>query len=547
MSKTKYDALIIGAGFGGIYQLYKLLQLGLSVILVETAGDVGGTWRWNRYPGAMLDTDARIYRFSWDTEDVLQCPCSKQPEVLSYHQYFVERHDLRKYMQFNTQLVAASYNEFENVWNVETVRHRNFTARYLFTDLGLLSKLSYPDIPCMEHFEGELYHTGNWPDNCDLSNKHVGIIGSGAIAAQVITAIAKDVRHLVSFQGHPQHSVSNEDGSAKEECCKLINTYYETLWSQMHNTLIKENAIPAEKIDLDGWRTRVEESWNKENKYGILSLPNGGFGLDMDINDEIHDLIQEKIRGTIKDPEKAKKLISKDRHAWAPLCNAAYYEQFNRENIDIVDLDATPITSFTQRGIKLLSGTEHIFDVIILATGFDIIDGSPLRSVIKGREGVTLKDWWKETGLSSYLGISIASFPNMFMILGPGSPFANIPSAVEVQVEFVTRIIEKAERKSRIGDSKSAKTPVIEVSLEAENEWAKICNEIASRYPFLGVNYRGLGNHSSNISTALFSSGGLVSYEKRIRKVAKNGYTGFKLRLSNLHVSYRKEDLNTIL
>ncbi|KIX08441.1 uncharacterized protein Z518_03097 [Rhinocladiella mackenziei CBS 650.93] len=552
MQQTHFDALIVGAGFGGIYQLHKLLNQGLSVKVIDAAGDVGGTWYWNRYPGAMSDTESYIYRYSWDKEDLLQYQWKdhyvKQPEVLAYLGHVVERHDLRKYMQFNTELEDAQYDETNNIWIVQCSTGQTFTARYMVTALGLLSKTNYPSIPGIEKFPGEMYHTGKWPHSHDFTNKRVGIIGNGSTGVQVITAVAKEVKQLVCFQRTPQYSVPSGDGPVSKEYRDSVNSRYDEIWAQVRNSAVafgfEESKIPTMSVSAEERERIFEDAWQHGNGFRFMFWTFNDLTTSEEANEEACKFIRKKISQIVQDPDKARKLTPHDFYARRPLCDAGYYEQFNRPNVDIVDLKETPIERITEKGIVTSDGTEHELDVIIFATGFDAVDGNYTRIAIKGRGGESLRDHWAATGgPTTYLGMFVPGFPNLFMITGPNSPFTNLPPTLETQVEFIADTIERAEKKNKdnstqdqgrgdgTNDSTPSNTqgPVIEALPSSEDKWTRLCKELSDNSLFKKTDSWIFGaNIPGKTHTVMFYFGGLAGYRKEISEVVGSGYEGFK-------------------
>lgn len=427
MAKLDYDALIVGAGFGGIYQLKKLLDLGLSCKVIDMAADVGGTWYWNRYPGAMSDTESYLYRYSWDKEDLEKYPWPehyvKQPEVLKYLEHVVERHDLRKYMQFNTELESADWSDDKGRWTVQTSTGDTFTARYLVTALGLLSKTNYPDWPGIDSFKGEMYHTGKFPKSYDFSSKRVGVIGCGSTGVQCVTELGKPgkVKELVCFQRSPQYSVPSGDGPVSSEYRQSINSRYDDIWKQVKNSVVgfgfEESKIPTMSVSPEERERIFQEAWDKGNGFRFMFWTFCDLTYNKEANEAACAFIRSKIAETVKDPEKRRKLTPHDYYARRPLCDGGYYQVFNNDHIDIVDMKETPVTEITPTGIKTSDGALHELDVIIWATGFDAVDGNYTRVKIRGRNGESLKDHWAD-GPTSYLGVCVPNFPNMFMITG---------------------------------------------------------------------------------------------------------------------------------
>lgn len=426
MEEIHVDALIVGAGFGGIYQLYSLLQLGLSVRVIDTASDVGGTWFWNRYPGAMSDTESYVYRYSWDKEDLQTYPWSehyvKQPQALAYLEHVVKKNDLRQYMQFNTELLSAEWGDADATWRIHVTTGQTFIARYLITALGLLSRQNYPAIEGIDTFKGTKVHTASWTSDIDVNNKRVGIIGNGSTGVQVITEIASKVKTLTSFQRNPQYSVPSGDGPVTPEYRKHINENYDAIMDQVKDSVVGFGFVESTRLFEDATaeeREQVfEELWKKGNGFRFLF---GGFcdiTTNREANEAVCTFIREKISQIVQDSEKAAILKPYDYYARRPLCDGGYYEQFNRDNVFLIDLKKTPILRITDRGIRTSDGREHEFDIIIFATGFDAVEGNYTRVHIRGVGGRTLQDHWSSTGPTSYLGACVPYLPNMFMITG---------------------------------------------------------------------------------------------------------------------------------
>ncbi|PNS14599.1 hypothetical protein CAC42_2656 [Sphaceloma murrayae] len=554
-SMQDLDALVVGAGFGGIYQLKKLRDQGLSAKLIDIAGDVGGTWYWNRYPGAMSDTQSFLYRYSWDLEDLRTYPWDThyvyQPEVLKYLQHVTDRYDLRKDMHFNTAMEGADWDDTARRWVVHTSSGITFRARYLVTALGLLSKQNLPDIAGIDSFKGEKYHTGAWPEHVELRGKRVGVIGNGSTGVQVITAIAKEVKHLISFQRNPQYSVPSAQGPVSPEARRDINERYEEIWREAVDESLfafgfKETDRPTFSVDEEERRRIFEAAWQKGGGFRFMFETFGDITTDEAANKAASDFIKAKILATVKDPQKAKRLTPTQMYARRPLCDSGYYEQFNRDNVDVVSLHETPITHISPGGIVTQDGKEHELDVIIFATGFDAVDGNYTRLIIKGRDGASLKDHWSE-GPSSYLGVSVPSFPNMFMILGPNGPFCNLPPAIESHVDFISDIIQANEStRKRTSEEESltrydsakggfaglegTNTPVIEATSEAEQGWTDLCDQLSADSLFRKTDSWIFGaNVPGKKVSVLFYFAGLSAYRKQLREIAANGWTGFKI------------------
>jgi len=530
-STSRLDALVVGAGFGGIYQLYALRKLGLNVKVIDVAGDVGGTWFWNQYPGAMSDTESFVYRYSWDKDDLMTYPWShhyvKQPEVLKYLEHVVDKHDLRKYMQFNTELISADWDADAIHWRIETSTGQTFMVRYLVTALGLLSKPNYPEIKGLDTFKGELTHTAAWRSNLSVEDKDVGVIGCGSTGVQVITEVAKKVKSLTCFQRTPQYSVPSGDRPVSPEYRQYVNSNYDDINAHVRNSIcgfgFVESTVPFDSVPPEKRKQVFEELWKKGNGFRFLF---GGFSdiaTNREANEAACQFIRDKISETVTDAEKAKKLSPHDLYARRPLCDAGYYEQFNRKNVSIVDLKETPITAITPEGVQTEDGTVHKLDVLIFATGFDAVEGNYLRLKICGREGKTLKEHWSN-GPTSYLGVFVPGFPNLFTITGPQGPFTNLPPAIEAHVELIAASIERAETARKNGGQ-----GIIEALPEAEKAWVQECERVAEGSLFKETASWIFGNNISGKKVALrFYFGGLRKYYQTLKEIAEDGYRGFK-------------------
>lgn len=475
-----------------------------------------------------------------------------QPQVLAYLQHVARRHDLYKDIMFETALTGAQWNESSSRWTIQTSTGTNFTARYLITSLGLLSKQNFPDIAGIDSYQGEKYHTGAWPEGVDLKEKRVGVIGNGSTGVQVITAIAKDVKHLVSFQRNPQFSVPSGQGPVSKEYRDHINENYQQIWKDVKDNSafgfgLKETTRPTFSVSPEEREEIYEAAWKKGGGFRFMFETFGDISVDEAANNEAADFIKKKIKQTVQDPEKARKLLPTQLYARRPLCDAGYYQQFNRENVDIVSLHDTPIDCITPKGVKTSDGVEHELDVLIFATGFDAVDGNYTRLAIQGVGGKTLKDHWTH-GPTSYLGITVADFPNMFMILGPNGPFCNIPPAIESHVEVISDLIgfaEKGGQAEKAPPSTSARhdsfvngglngastrKPVIRATAEAEEGWTKVCDEVSASSLFRRTDSWIFGsNVKGKAHAVMFYFGGLKAYRKELREIAADGWRGFAI------------------
>jgi cyclohexanone monooxygenase len=532
MATVTHDVLVAGAGFGGIMLLHFLRKLGLDIKVIDKADGVGGTWYWNRYPGAMSDTESYIYRFSWDNEDLVTYPWPrhylKQAEVLAYLEHVATKYDLRRDMLFKTELLSAEWDG--DAWSVSLSNGETWRVRYLITALGLLSDPVYPDIPGLKSFKGVLAHTAKWPQGIELEGKRVGLIGNGSTGIQVVTAIADKVKSLHSFQRTPQYSVPSGDRPVEPEYRKWVNENYEKIFEQVRNSAVAfgfpESTAPYNEVPPEKREAIFEELWQKGNGFRFMF---GGFSdiiTNKEANEAACNFIRKKIGQIVKDPVKVEKLKPTGYYARRPLCDGGYYEQFNRDNVDIVNLKDEPIVEITETGIKT-SKAHYDLDVLILATGFDAVDGSYNRIRFHGRGGETIKDHWQPNGPTSFLGMFIPNFPNMMLISGPQGPFTNLPPALEAYVGLVVEVIAKAEEVN--GQKISSQPAIIEAYPEAEEKWVEDCERTTVGTLFKETASWIFGNNvpGKKIATR-FYFGGLKNYYAILKKMRDDGYAGLK-------------------
>jgi cyclohexanone monooxygenase len=546
------DALVVGAGFGGIYATYRLSQMSLNVKCIDTASDVGGTWHWNRYPGAMSDTESYLYRFSWDKEDLQQYPWTHhyvyQNEILEYLKHVVRRHGLRKYMQFNTEMEAATWDDEISRWRIKCSTG-SFVARYLITSLGLLSKPNYPKIPGLSSFQGTMVHTARWDENLKLDGKKVGVIGNGSTGVQVMIAIAPTVGSLKSFQRHPQYSVPSGQGPIPAGYREQINKNYDEIHKGMWSSSTAFGVPESQRETMDDTpeerRKAFQEVWDQGNGFRFMFSAYGNLTTSREANEEACKFIRSKIDEIVKDPRKAAILKPTDLYARRPLCDSGYYQIFNHDNVDVVDLQKTPIDEIVATGIKTADGTVHDLDVLVFATGFDAIEGNYLRLHITGREGQTIQKHW-EDGPKAFGGIACTGFPNMFLVAGPQGPFANFVPVLESEVNLIVSCIEHAEKGIGAVDSpvrsadlgsggrSSHKMPIVmEVSQQAEASWGDLCDKLCENSLFkqtsswiFGTNIRG------NKASTRFYFGGLGAYLKWASNEIQSGFSSFSNQLA---------------
>ena len=525
--KLDYDVIVIGAGFGGLYMLHKLRdELGLRVRVLDKASDVGGTWYWNRYPGALSDTETFVYAYSFDKELLQDWEWDTryvtQPRILAYLRHVTERFDLRRDIQFDTGVTAARFNEADGIWSVTTDTGETFSARYLVTALGLLSATNVPGIKGLETFQGEQYHTAAWPEGTEWRGKRVGVIGTGSTGIQVITALAPEAGHLTVFQRTPQYSVPVGNGPVPPDEIAAIKKNYDRIWDDVRSSIVafgfKESNVPATGLSQSERDAVFEKAWRKGGGFRFMFETFSDIATSLEANEAAAAFIRKKIAEIVKDPETARKLTPHTLYAKRPLCDSGYYSTFNRDNVSLVDVKETPIKEITPRGILTADGVEHELDMLIFATGFDAVDGNYTRIDIRGRDGKAISQHWQGQP-KSYLGVVTTGFPNMFMVLGPNGPFTNLPPSIEAQVEWITDLIRHAEEAGAI----------VEATTEAEDGWTTTCKEIADLTVFpkgdswiFGANIPGKPN------TVMFYLAGLGPYRQVLRDVADQQYKGLR-------------------
>ncbi len=531
-ARTECDAVVLGAGFAGMYMLHRLRDvLGMSARVFETGEGVGGTWYWNRYPGARCDSESYLDCFSFDKQMLQDWEWSgkypEQPEILRYLNFVADRLDLRKDIQFNTRVTAAHYNEGTRRWDIETSQGDKVSAKYFITGIGCLSAGQIPNIPGRETFAGQSYHTGSWPhEGVDFTGKRVGVIGTGSSGVQSIPVIAQQAGHLYVFQRTPQYTIPARHHTVDKAFLDEVKGRYDEVWEKAKWSAGGQPYDPIERSALevdDEERRRIfEESW-AEGGFKFFLGSFSDIAVDRRANDTASEFIRSKIREIVKDPETAEKLVPTD-HPFSSkraLIDTNYFETYNRENVTLVDIRHSPIQEITPKGIRTEDG-EYELDIIVFATGFDAMTGPFFRIDIRGKGGELLKDKWAE-GPRAYLGISSAGFPNMFMITGPGSPsvLSNMPVSIEQHVEWISDTLEYLRERN---------IDVIEADLDAENAWVDHVNELAEQtlYPLADSWYLG-ANIPGKPRVFMPYPGGVGTYRTKCNEVVANGYEGFTL------------------
>ena len=529
---TEFDAIVLGAGFGGLYQLKRLRDLGLRTALIEKAPSVGGTWYWNQYPGIMSDTESFMYRYSWDKEDLKSYPWSHRyvqgEEVLRYLDHVADKYKLKQDIHFNTELKSAKWMPGPHKWSLKTSRG-TFVARYFIGAVGLLSVPVYPDILGIDSFQGRSVHSCRWPQDLDYTNKRVGVIGSGSTGVQIITALAPKVQSMTCFQRNPQYTVPSGNRPVTAEEREEINENYDLLYGNMKDSALgfgfTESDVMFSSKTPEEREAIFEKLWQDGNGLRFMFAGFADIIFNREANEATCAFIRKKITEIVKDPVKARKLQPTQLYARRPLCDNGYYKQFNRDNVDIVHLQETPIARVTPEGIQTEDGKVYELDVIVYATGFDGGEGAYNQIEITGAQGETLRQHWDRQGPTSYLGISVSGFPNFLMVFGPQCPFANVPPAIEIHVDLITALIKDAEA-SRKSDSSDA---MIEALESAEIGWSEKCAGLANVTLFAETPSWLFGNNVAGKRPGVrFYLGGIKGFLAEMESFIENGYVGMK-------------------
>lgn len=529
---TDFDVVVVGAGISGLYMLHRLRdQLGLSVRGYEAGGDVGGTWYWNRYPGARCDVESAYYSYSFSAELENEWEWSRrypeQPEILRYLNHVADRFQLRRDFRFDTRVDAVSYLDNTHRWRIRTNQAEEVTARFLVSAVGCLSTPNIPHFPGIGSFTGDQLHTGEWPhEGIDLSGKRVGVVGTGSSGIQVIPRIAEDVDELIVFQRTPNFTIPAGDAPLDGAELRDIKSDYPNIRQRARNSFGGMDFTPATESALEVTEARrqgvYQNSWERGGFHFLFSTFNDLL-TDGAANDTAAEFIRHKIRKIVRDPEVAEKLCPTD-HPYGtkrPPVDTEYYETFNRENVALVDVRRSPIQEITATGIET-EDAKYTLDSIVFATGFDAMTGALLDMDIRGKGGRKLPRVWQD-GARSYLGLQIAGFPNLFTITGPGSPsvLSNMMVSIEQHVEWIADCIEYL---------RECDLTRIEARADAESAWMEHVEEVADAtlYPLADSWYMG-ANIDGKKRAFLPYAGGVGTYREICADVAAREYAGFEL------------------
>ncbi len=530
LSTEHFDAIIIGAGFAGLYQLLCLRdRLGLSTRVLEAGDDIGGTWYWNRYPGARCDSESHSYCYFFSKELYEEWEWSERypgpPEILRYLNHVAEKFNLRRDIQFGTRVRAAHYDEATNRWTVEAESGQRFEATYLITAVGCISSANVPDIPGLDSFKGDWYHTGQWPhEGVDFTGKRVGQIGTGSTGIQAAPVIAQTAKHLTVFQRTANYSVPARNAPLSDEFKQYVRTHHKEIREIVESTPNGHPFRISERKVFDLGPEERQKVYDAAWEKGGLQFRAAFQDLLVNkaANDTATEFLKNKIRKIVKDPQTAEDLADID-HPYAgkrPPIDTDYFETFNRDNVTLVNLRKDPIERITPTGIKTRDH-EYELDVIVFATGFDALTGTLLRIDIRGRDGLTLRDAWKH-GPRTYLGLQVPGFPNMFTITGPGSPsvLCNMPVAIEQHVEWISDCI--AWMRDHGFDR-------CEAYPEATEKWVAHVNEAANAtlLPTVAHSWYLGANVPGKPRVFMPYAGGMTRYRVICDDVAAKGYEGF--------------------
>jgi cyclohexanone monooxygenase len=530
------DLLIVGAGFSGLYMLHLARGLGLSARVLEAGDGVGGTWYWNRYPGARCDVESMQYSYQFSDELQQEWEWTEryasQPEILSYLNHVADRFDLRRDIQFSTRVRAAEFDEARGYWVVSTEAGQQMSARFLVMATGCLSAANIPDFPGLGSFDGPTFHTGRWPhEPVDFTGQRVGIIGTGSSGVQSIPVIARQARELLVFQRTATWTVPAQNRPLSAEEQQAVKADYAgfrqriSLMNAAIGSAFPEDGNGVERPALDADpadRARIyEERWQHGGLPFIWAFTD--LYTDLQANETAAEFTRGKIREIVKDPAVAERLTPTNVMGCKRLCvDTGYYATFNRDNVQLIDVSESPIEEITPRGLRA-GGREYPLDCMIFATGFDAMTGSLTRIDIRGRGGQSLAEAWAD-GPRAYLGLGVAGFPNLFLVNGPGSPsvLTNMVVAIEQNVEWIAGCLEYLSRNDK---------QRIEATQQAMEEWVAHVNSVADTtvYPYCNSWY--LGSNIPGKPRVFMALVGYPPYVEKCDEVVAKGYDGFTISL----------------
>jgi cyclohexanone monooxygenase len=527
---TRYDAIVVGAGFSGLRILHEVRTLGLSVRVLDAGSDVGGTWHWNRYPGARTDSESWVYCYSFDKD--LQDSWKwgerypSQREVESYLRHVADRFDMRKDIEFGTRVVSAQYGADTGLWTVTTDCGQAFECTYFICGSGFLSKKNEPPFPGLDSFGGEWYETSNWPtQKVDFAGKRVAVVGTGSSGVQVVPVIAHTAAHLTVYQRTPNYVLPGRNRVLEDHERQGIKTNYDAIWQLCREQVFGFPIEPANRVagdmaTADEFEQVLEAGW-EAGGFRYMFETFDDLLVDSATNERAAEFVRRKIRAIVKDPKTAELLCPTGYPIGGkrPPLGYWYFEAFNRPNVELVSVKDNPIEAVTPTGIRLADGSEQEFDVIVFALGFDAGTGAMSAMDIRGRDGRTIRDEWSRRS-NNYLGITIEGFPNVFMLFGPGCAFANAPVLIEYQAQWIGRAI---------AHSRDTDGAPVEPTVEAVRAWEQTCEQAqqatvihdgaaAANSWFVGANIVG------KRQGPLVYFGALSSYAAELAKEIESGF-----------------------
>ena len=533
MKNVDVDVVVVGAGFSGLYLLYRLRKAGFSTRVFERGGDVGGTWYWNRYPGARCDVESLQYSYSFD-EQLQQDwhwpeKFSAQPDILAYANHVADRFNLKKDIEFNIEVKASRFDENLKTWKITTNTGEEIDAQYFIMATGCISTTQIPNIKGLSDYDGNTFHTGDWPhEEVDFSGQSIAVIGTGSSGIQSIPVLAKQAKKLTVFQRTPNYSIPSQNEPMTKKYERSWKDVYSERRKEMrysaHGSLKDLNDVPALSVDEDQRQELYTKRW-AIGGTGFLGSFNDLL-TNADANYTAAEYVRQQIKRVVKDKETAEILCPRSYPIGTKrICiDTGYFETYNRENVKLVDISKKPIQRLVADGI-IVDDQLYAFDSIIFATGFDAMTGSIFNVDIKGRGGLALKEKWN-AGPKTYLGLMSASFPNLFMITGPGSPSvkSNMIMSIEQHVDLVIETLLSMRRKG---------LSVVEPELEAENKWVDHVQEVANKTLFPQANSWYMGANIPG-KPRLFMPyiGGVGAYREICEEIVANNYRGFKFEKS---------------
>jgi len=532
-SARQIDAVVVGAGFAGMYGVHRLREKGLSVQGFEAGHSVGGTWYWNRYPGARVDSQAYIYQYWFSDRLIQEWDWSErfpaQPETEKYLNHVADTFDIRRHFQFDTRVVAAIWDDSDKRWTVRTDRDEVVSARFLLMCTGGLSAPNTPPFPNHEAFRGQIIHTGRWPkDGVELTGKKVGVIGTGATGIQVIQTLAPTVGQLTVFQRTANYTIPMRNPKYDDAARAALKAGAKAMERQVNSTFAGFD-YDWQDVDLMAMqpeaRERQLDAWYADGSLGFWIGSIQGVLMDESINAVFSDFVKRKIRARVHDPAVADRLVPSD-HGFGtrrvPL-ETRYYEAFNQPNVQLVDVKATPIVSFTEHGIRTSDG-DYPLDLLIFATGFDAGTGAMSRIDLRGEGGQSLKEDWAKNGIHTTMGLQVRGYPNLFMTMGPFSPaaaFCNVPTCVQQQIDWITDCAAHVKASGR---------QAIQPGAEIERNWIAHHDEVANMTLVPKTNSWYMGSNIAGKERRLLAyAGGAQNYRIACDALKARHYEGFEI------------------